>query len=236
MKGGSMMTWFKTRGSDQSGLAAGILVGVIAWALAAVVMLTSTLVTANQIDDTVLYIRTQVSPIDKDLDAVELAAKTNEIAAGIRTAANPLSGQLGTVLENTNSIDASAKSINTTAGQINQVVNSINATAGEINGSAHSINDKVKAINGSVRSIQGSVNEINPTAKLIEGNFAGTLAATRSIIGDHNAKEVGTGLSGAARRVDALIGLIQALKGDTTNILAKVGTIDKSAKSIDGKL
>jgi len=231
-----MMTWFKTRGSDQSGLAAGILVGVIAWALAAVVMLTSTLVKANQIDDTVLYIRTQVSPIDKDLDAVALAAKTNEIAAGIRTAAKPLSGQLGTVLENTNSIDATAKSIDATAGQINQVVNSINATAGEINGSVHSINDKVHAINGSVRSIQGSVDQINPTAKLIEGNFAGTLAATRSIIGDHNAKGLGTGLSGAAHRVDALIGLIQAVKGDTGNILAKVGTIQGSAKSIDSKL
>jgi methyl-accepting chemotaxis protein len=236
MKGGSMMTWFKTRCRGESGLAAGLLVGVIAWALAAVVMLTSTLVTANQIDDTVLYIRTQVSPIDKDLDAVKLAEKTNEIASGILTAAKPLSGQLGTVLENTNSIDATAKSIDTTAGQINQVVNSITSTAGEINGSAHSINDKVHAINGSVRSIQGSVNEINPTAKLIEGNFAGTLAATRSIIGDHNAKGVGTGLFGAAHRVDALIALIQGVKGDTGNILAKVGTIQGSAKSIDNKL
>jgi methyl-accepting chemotaxis protein len=230
-----MMTWFKSRFSGERGLAAGLLVGIIAWALAAVVMLTSTLVTANQIDDTVLYIRTQVSPIDKDLDAVKLAAKTNEIAANIRTAAQPLSGQLGTVLENTNSIDATAKSINTTAGQINQVVNSINATAGEINGSAHSINDKVLAINGSVRSIQASVNEINPTAKLIEGNFAATLAATRSIIGDHKAAGLGTGLSGAAHRVDALMGLIQAIKGDTANILAKVGTIDASAKSINNK-
>lgn len=230
-----MMTWFKTRFSREHGLAAGILVGVIAWALAAVVMLTSTLVTANQIDDTVAYIRTQVSPIDDDLDSVKLAEKTNAIAGDILTAAKPLSGQLGTVLENTNSIDATAKSINTTAGQINQVVNSISATAGEINGSAHSINDKVKAINTSVRSIQGSVNEINPTAKRIEGNFAGTLAATRSIIGDHKAGDLGTGLSGAARRVDVLNGLIQAIKGDTGNILAKVGTIQASAKSIDNK-
>ena len=235
MKGGSMMACFKARGLDERGLAGGILVGVIAWALAAVVMLTSTLVTANQIDDTVAYIRTQVSPIDKDLDSVKLAEKTNELAGRILTAAEPLSGQLGTVLDNTNSIDATAKSIDTTAGQINQVVHSINATAGEINGSAHSINDKVKAINGSVRSIQASVNEINPTAKRIEGNFAGTLAATRSIIGDHQAAAPGTGLSGAARRVDVLNGLIQALKGDLGNILARVGTIDKSAKSIDNK-
>jgi hypothetical protein len=230
-----MMTWFTTRWRGESGLAAGILVGVIAWALAAVVMLTSTLVTANQIDDTVAYIRTQVSPIDRDLDSVKLAEKTNEIAGDILTAAKPLSGQLGTVLENTNSIDATAKSIDTTAGQINQVVHSINATAGEINGSARSINDKVKAINTSVRSIQGAVNEINPTARRIEGNFAGTLAATRSIIGDHKAAGIGTGLSGAARRVDVLNGLIQAIKGDTGNILAKVGTIAASAKSIDNK-
>src|SRR5919106_2812050 len=109
----------KTRLTDETGLAERILVGVIAWALAAVLMLTSTLVTANQIDDTVAYIRTQVSPIDKDLDSVKLAEKTNELAGRILTAAEPLSGQLGTVLDNTNSIDATAKSINDTAGQIN---------------------------------------------------------------------------------------------------------------------
>lgn len=229
-----MMTRMKNRYADESGLAERILVGVIAWALASVVMLTSTLITANQIDDKVAYIRTQVSPIDNDLDSVELAARTNVIAKDILTAAEPLSGQLQQVLDTT--IHDKAISIDQTAGEINRTVNSISATASEINGTAGSINSKVTAINGSVRSIQGHANSINGTVHGIGGNFGGILDTVRQIRGDHQVEGLGGGLAGAARRVDVLIGLVTAIKGDTGNILGKVGSIEASAKSIDNKL
>ncbi|HLJ09286.1 MAG TPA: hypothetical protein VKX24_12175, partial [Acidimicrobiia bacterium] len=52
---------------DERGLAGKILVGVVAWALGAVLLLTSTLVSAQQIDSRVERIRHTVSPIDHNL-------------------------------------------------------------------------------------------------------------------------------------------------------------------------
>jgi methyl-accepting chemotaxis protein len=222
--------------TDETGMAELILVGVIAWALAAVVMLTGTLVSAKEIDKKVAYIRSQVSPIDHNLDSVKLAATTNQIATDILTAAKPLSGQLGEVVGSTKSIIGEASSIDQTAGQINTTVNSISANAGEINGSALAINGKVQAINGSVQSIQTNANSINSTVHGIGNNFGGILDTVRQIRGDHKVEGLGGGLAGAARRVDVLIGLVTGVKDDTGNILAKVGTIGTSAKSIDGKM
>lgn len=226
-----------TRLTDESGLAERVLVGVIAWAFAAVLMLTSTLVAANQIDDRVAFIRTQVSPIDTDLDSVKLAEETNRIAKDIETAAKPLSGQLDQVRDSTVSIDGTAASILQTAGEINNTVDSINSNALEINGTVGSINGKAKAINGSVRSIHGNVNSINETVHGIDGNFAGIRGTVFSIRGAVEGFEgFGEGLHGASRRIDPLLALIQGIKGDTGNVLALVGTVDKSAKSIDSKL
>src|SRR5918999_3811215 len=105
-----MMTM--TRLTDESGLVERVLVGIIAWALAAVVMLTSTLVAARKIDDRVAFIRTQTSPIDTDLDSVKLLVETTSTANDILTSAKPLSGQLDQVHGLTVTIDNSASSIN----------------------------------------------------------------------------------------------------------------------------
>jgi len=222
--------------TDETGMAERILVGVIAWALAAVVMLTSTLVSAQRIDKKVAFITTQVSPIDHNLDSVKLAVTTNQIARDILTAAKPLSGQLDEVVGSTKSIIGEAASIDQTAGEINKTVNSINATAGEINGSALAINGKVLGINGTVQTIQSNANSINGSVHSIGGYFGAILDTVRVIRGDHKVDGLGGGLAGAARRVDVLIGLVTGIKGDTGNILAKVGTIETSAKSIDSKM
>src|SRR5690242_5784173 len=97
----------KPRFSDEAGLAGKILVGVIAWALGAVLLLTNTLVAAQQIDTRVDRITHTVGPIDHDLDSVALAIKTNDLAGQILTAAKPLSGQADQVIQATTSIDAS---------------------------------------------------------------------------------------------------------------------------------
>ena len=57
-----------------------------------------------------------------------------------------------------------------------------------------------------------------------------------SIRGDKNATDLGGGLAGSNRRIDVLLGLITGIKGDTGNVLALVGSIQNTAKSIDGKL
>ncbi|HEV2769771.1 MAG TPA: hypothetical protein VGV40_06250, partial [Solirubrobacteraceae bacterium] len=48
-----------------------VLVVVIVWALAAVLMLTTTLINAREIDDTIPLITNQTSPIDKDTDDIK---------------------------------------------------------------------------------------------------------------------------------------------------------------------
>jgi len=229
---------------DECGLAGSILVGVIAWALGAVLMLSITLTSAQQIDNRVRTIRTEVSPIDKDLDSVELAAETNRVAQEILAAAKPLSGQadqilapVGTIKANAEQIDGKVKEINGTvnsidgnAKAINKEVLSINGTAKAINGTAKSINATVKEIDGNVSSIAGSVNGIH-------GSLSAVLDVARQIRGDHGAVQ-GFGSGGIAainRRADAIIGIVNGIKADTGNVLASVGKIEKSAKSIDSK-
>src|SRR5262245_62691135 len=94
----------RNRLSDERGLAGGILVGVVAWAFVSVACLVTILITANHIDERVAFIRSQVSPIDHNLDSVKLLESINARADSINTAAAPLSGQLDTVKGHTDSI------------------------------------------------------------------------------------------------------------------------------------
>lgn len=232
------------RFSDERGLAGKVLVGVIAWALGAVLLLTNTLVAAQQIDTRVDRITHTVGPIDHDLDAVNLAADTDRIAQEILAAAAPLSGQVDQVVQATASIDNSARSIDTAVGEIGASVDRIDASARSINGNVGDINRTVKDINGTARTISGTVNGIDGnvagiggTVKGIGAGLAAVLGVAREIRGDHTspASGFGSGIAGINRRADAVIGLAQSIKGDTGNILAAVLNIEKSAKSIADK-
>jgi methyl-accepting chemotaxis protein len=232
------------RFGDESGLAGKLLVGVIAWALGAVLLLTNTLVAAQQIDTRVDRITHTVGPIDHDLDAVTLAAETDRIAQRILAAAKPLSGQVDQVVQATGSIDDSAQSIDTAVGQIGNSVGGIDANARSINANVLDINRTVKDINGTAKAISSTVNGIDGnvagiggTVKNIGGSLAAVLGVAREIRGDHTAPAsgFGSGIAGINRRADAIIGLAQSIKGDTGNILASVLNIEKSAKSIADK-
>jgi methyl-accepting chemotaxis protein len=235
----------RIRCSDESGLAGKILVGVVAWALGAVLLLTSTLITAQQIDTRVNRITHTVGPIDHDLDSVALAAETNRIAGEIQTAAKPLSGQADQIIAATGSIDTSAKSINSDVLQIGDSVNGIARDAGSINSNVTEINKTVKDINGTAKAISGTVNQIDGnvasiggTVHGIDGNLSSVLETARSIRGDHVApgSAFGSGIAGIDRRADMVIALVQSIKADTGNILASARNIEASAKSIEGKI
>src|SRR5437588_7571275 len=146
---------------DEAGLAGKILVGVIAWALGAVLLLTNTLVAAQQIDTRVDRITHTVGPIDHNLDSVALAVQTNKTAGEIRAAAAPLTGQAAQIVDATAGIDGTAKSINTTVGQIGEAVKGIDGSARSINGNVLEINKTVKDINGTAKAISGTVNGID---------------------------------------------------------------------------
>jgi prophage DNA circulation protein len=234
----------KPRFSDEAGLAGKILVGVIAWALGAVLLLTNTLVAAQQIDTRVDRITHTVGPIDHNLDSVALAIKTNDIAGQILTAAKPLSGQADQIVQATTSIDGSAKSINTAVGQIGEAVKGIDGNARSINGNVLDINKTVKDINGTAKTISSTVNGISGNVTAIGGSVNGisgrlssVLAVVQQIRGDHAATgPTGVGIAAINRRADAIIGLVQAIKGDTGNILVSVKHIEASAADINQKL
>ena len=216
-----------------------ILVLVIFWALAAVLMLTGTLINAREIDETVDVINEQVAAsdgIDEDLDNVKLAAETNRIAAKIRRRAAPLTGQANQVITAAKSIDGKVDSILSTAGSINDTATSINSTVTSINSNVNSINSTVVSIHGLVEGIGADVFAINGLADSIFAKVGAADASSGSsirasvgrILSDLTGvnTEVGQidrGVAAINRRGDRAIAGARGIKGDFEGILTQVG-------------
>lgn len=143
------------------------LVVIIAWALAAVLMLTGTLINAREIEDTLPLINNEVQPIDQDLDNVKLAEETARISGRIRRRAAPLSDQADQIIEVAGNIDGRVATILDTAGTINDTATTINGSVRSINDTVSSINGKVVSINDTVDSIQANALSINRTVDSI---------------------------------------------------------------------
>ena len=223
-----------------------VLVIVIAWALAAVLMLTGTLINAREINDTVGVINSQVSPIEKDLRYVALAARTVEISGRINAAAQPLSGQANQILGAANRINATARSILNTAGTINQTVRQINTTVRSIQGNVISISGAVAAIGGNVGSIFGRVQSIggqvasirrlvgpqNARDQSINANVArisGTFNRLEPLVRGIYTQNVTGGVFAINVRGDRLISTVAPIKSDFVGILQQVGSGNPAA-------
>ncbi len=187
-----------------------LLVIIIFWALAAVLMLTGTLINAREIKDTVDVINSEVQPIDRDLDSVKLAGETVKISGRIDRAAKPLSGQLTQVNSAAQDINDSAKAILVTAGSINRTAKEINGTATAINGTVTSINGNVVSINGTVNSIGANVSSIGSRVSSIGGSVGSINSRARTIragVGPINASG-GTSINGL---VGSILGTFRPL-------------------------
>jgi len=172
------------------GFAGIMLVLIIVWALAAVLMLTGTIIAASRIDDSVAVIKPEVSDIDGETELVALAKKTAKTTDKIRDAAEPLTGELVKTLAAAKSIDKTAKSIDgnlrTTlarASTINGNVLTIGGTVGRINGNVNTIGSTVQSINRNARSINASARSINASARAIDVNTKSINASVRGIRG-----------------------------------------------------
>jgi DNA-binding FrmR family transcriptional regulator len=145
----------------------------------------------------------------------------DERVAFIRGQVSPIDNNLDSVklLE---SINARADAINAAAAPLSGQLGVVKGHTDSILGEAAAIDDTAKTINTTVHSIEGSIAAIDSTAKAIRG--------------DHNANGLGSGLAGAARRLDVLLGQITGIKADTGNILALVGSIQNTAKHIDNNM
>lgn len=192
---------------EEQGMAGTVLVVVIAWALAAVLMLTGTLVAARQIDETVADIRGSVTEIDDDLEAIALAEETTDISGRILTAAQPLEGQLDAVIAAADDIDGSASSILSTAGEIDASVNSITGSADEINATVESIRSRLSSTNDHVSSISQGVTDINHRADVIIGHVRSIQSDTSAVLHEVREREpTDDGIRGHAHSIDCRVG------------------------------
>lgn len=201
---------------QSNALPGAMLVFIILWALSAVLMLASTLGSASRIDEKVVSIRNDITPIDSELDTVSTLVTVSKSASDIREAAAPLTGGLAKVVTDVGSIDASAKTILTSATEINGKVKTINASANEINGAVHTITSALSSIEGSANSINGTVHEID-----------GTFVAVNGLV-----QVIQDNLVGISRQVDVLTGQVKQLKSDTGTISPIVDQINANAQAI----
>ncbi len=186
----------------------------------AALLLARTVSVANRIDAKAQNIATSGRGINLSTDSIIQLSRTNELAKSILSSARPLDDQL-------TSIVSRARSIRGFASSIDGKVTGINGTAGQINSSARTINGTAGAISGSADDIQSVAGTINGTARGINSRAGAIVAVARLI--DRDAKNINQNL-------DSTIGLANAIKVDTGNILGQARAAKDTAACIDKKL
>jgi len=141
------------------------------------------------------------------------AQQIDERVAVITREVGPIDQNLNEVpkLDQTNEtaaqIRVAAQNLSAEAGNIITAATSINGTVSDINRNAGTINGTVKQIAGNVGSISGSVRTI--------GGNATTL--------DNTVGDIRQGVADINRRVDVIINLAGAIRGDLGNVNSVVG-------------
>ncbi len=177
----------RTQSWGDRGIVGVNLVLVIAFALYAVIMLSRTTLAAQQIDDRVRVIITEVGP-GSNVSRLDETQKLNTIgqnAERILEAARPLSGQVQTIIDTARSIDNTVSSIQGNANEINATVKSINSTAA-------SLLPVVQTIHGddSLDPITGGVSAINQRADIAKDPVAGISDDLGQVFGNVGAGDV----------------------------------------------
>lgn len=184
-----------------------ILVITLAWALTAVLILTGTLINAREIDRRVVYINSQLAPINKNTGYIALAGRTDVIAGKILAAVPTLAPGLQKTNADVNSINATVKKILATAKQINTkavgigaTVNTIHTTVNEIGSTVTGIsNAVVGSISPKLATTGKAVTSIGTTASAINSDASSILATANAIK---------TGAAGINSRVDKIQGVV----------------------------
>lgn len=222
--------------SSERGTAGIALTVVIAWALGAVLLLTTTLITVQTIDARVADITGETAAIDKDTDNVRLLDTTEETAAGILKAAEPLSGQLDTITATAKSIDGhvldiqgNVESIQSSVNSILGNANGILATSQSIDAGAAAINRRADVIIGLVRAIKadtngilGQVGEIDQHAASIDCHTGGTGGFPECVLDVATGPQERTTPSSTPNRQGGLEELVGGLVDDITEDLGNL--------------
>lgn len=160
------MRGFRSGDRGQAGIA---LIIVIAWALSAVLILTRTLVAAQEINNKVTDITAKLAGAKGDTSYVAQLNMTENTASSILQAAAPLTGQIAI--------------IDTTAKHIDGQVDGITPPVQTINSVVHVIHDQVGAILSTAQSINGTLASIRANnSSVILNDVVAIKADTSSIV------------------------------------------------------
>jgi uncharacterized protein YoxC len=209
-----------------------IVLGILGvWGLLAGLMLIHTLLATKQLHKRVTAITTSVSQIDQETAAISLMQDTNRISAELLAASQPLPGTLEAMKGVTaglagkvDSILAGSTTIETNSKEIEDKVVAARDTAAAINGSVKGIGKSLASILATLRSTQKAAGEINASTKGINAAVAALLPVTNEI-------DAGIGTSNRGIAEAALI--VDKLRADIGDILARLPDIAKHANSID---
>jgi uncharacterized protein YoxC len=188
------------------GLPQVVLAILIAWALTAVLLLTGTLINAREIDRRVIYINSQLAPINQDTSEIALAGKTNVIASRILAAVPTLSPGLQKTSNDVTDINKTVKTILATARQINT---------------------KVSGISGSVGTIHATVGTINSTVTAIHSDVVGSITPKLARTG-RDVTTIHNNVASINGHVDSILGSVNSIQPDVVSINGKADAIQAS--------
>ncbi|MGH2718050.1 MAG: hypothetical protein ACRDJU_05680 [Actinomycetota bacterium] len=154
----------------QAGIA---LIIVIAWALSAVLVLTRTLVAAQEINRKVTVITSDLASSKHDTSYVSQLNMTEQTADNILSAAAPLTGQLGTVQTTAADIDKQVDGITPPVQSINSLVHTIQGQVASIYGVVNNGPSSIAQVLDAIRATQSSV--ILTDVKNIKADTGGSI-------------------------------------------------------------
>lgn len=152
-----------------------IIAGFVVLAIAAG-MLTETLLLASHIDASVGVIKPEVTDIRVHTDSIAELNNVDASAKGIKTAADPLSGQAATILTTVGTIDATVGQIDNVTGSINSHASAIDATVDSISPHVRLIAEPVERIDAKLHQTIAELNTVLSLASGIKGDTGALLS------------------------------------------------------------
>jgi hypothetical protein len=226
--------------NTSKGLPQVVLAILIAWALTAVLLLTGTLINAREIDRRVLYIDSQLHPINADTADIALAGKTVGISHNILTAAAPLAGGFTKINDSVIDINNTVQHILSTAEAINTKVKGIGATVAPIHATVISINNdvtgsitpKLNTVGNDVSTIHSTVVSIHSRAASILGSAQDIQSLIVTINGDVDSVNAAVDVTSNGDNIFNDFNSINGLVGNDGGVMGEQ-TINAHANSID---
>lgn len=198
------------------------------------VLLARTMRATDRINDKAAVIAAMGQGINVATDSIIQLTRTNETASAVLESTQPLAGDLATMLAEAKALDALSGSIDDNTGVINATVARLLATARTMNGTADDINGTTKQIDGSSRDIETTTRQVGGTTDALLATTQGINASLADLL--DAAKKIGVDVGLINGRLDIGIGLDQALKVDSGNLLTQVGLIQRYTACLDRKV